>query len=65
MNFFEGLEKRLLNWAYVQMGENRDGYSGKRKGKGAVCPKMKKGYAPFGAFSEDTGQRDDLKNQNR
>jgi hypothetical protein len=27
--------------AYVQMGENRDGNSGKRKGKGAVCPKMK------------------------
>ncbi len=47
------------------MGKNRDGYSGKRKGKGAVCAKMKEWYAPFRAFSEDTGQRDDLKNQNR
>ena len=47
------------------MGENRDGYSGKRKGKGAVCSKMKEWYSPFGALSEDTGQRDDLKNQNR
>ena len=47
------------------MGENRDGYSGKRKAKWAVCPKMKERYAPFGAFSDDPGERDDLKNQNR
>ena len=47
------------------MGENRDGSSGKRKSKGAVCPKTKEWYAPLGAFSEDTGQRDDLKNWNR
>jgi len=32
------------------MGENRDGYSGKRKGKGAVCPKTGEWHAPFGAF---------------
>jgi hypothetical protein len=46
------------------MGENRDGYSGKRKDKGAVCLKVKEWHVSFGVLSEVTGQRDDLNNLN-
>jgi hypothetical protein len=37
------------------MGENRDGYSGERKGKGTVCPKIKEWVVPFEAFFNDKG----------
>ena len=46
------------------MGENRDGYSGKRKGKGVVCPSIKKWDMAFEVFFNDIGSRDDLKNRN-
>jgi hypothetical protein len=37
------------------MGENTAGYSGKRKGKGAVCPKTEEWHASVEAFFNDTG----------
>jgi hypothetical protein len=37
------------------MDENRDGYSGKRKDKGVVCPKTKEWPCPVGVFFADTG----------
>jgi len=37
------------------MGENRDGYSGKRKGKEAVRPKAEEWHAPAGVFFNNSG----------
>jgi hypothetical protein len=37
------------------MGENRDGYSGKRKDKGVVYPKTEEWPCPVGAFFTDMG----------
>jgi hypothetical protein len=45
------------------MGENRDGYSGKRKGKGVVCLNIRNGMRLFEAIFNNTGSRDDLKNR--
>jgi hypothetical protein len=37
------------------MGENRDEYNGKRKGKGVVCSKTEEGPCPVGVFFNYTG----------
>ncbi len=63
-SLFRGIRKKTFELSLCPGDENRGGYSGNRKGKGAVCPNTEEWDVAFEALCNDKGLRDDLKNQN-
>ena len=55
LELFRGVRKKSFeSGADVRMGENRDGYSGKRKVEGAVAQKLGNGRGLLEAFFINT-----------